>query len=79
MSTNTLRIEVLTSGFFYFLAGFFLTLKLFGVYDLSFIIQLKDYLIYISIGVIAISYVLGMMAHRLIPLLISKPLRSVRR
>lgn len=79
MSISPLRIEILIAGFFYFGSFFFFSLKLFGVKDLSFLVQLKDFMAFLLIGALALAYVFGIMAHRLIPIIITQPLRNLQK
>jgi len=57
------------AGFFYVLAVFFLILKLLKVDNLAFLENSKDYLVPLTIGIVVVSYMFGLLARRLIPLL----------
>src|SRR5262249_43085605 len=50
--------------FFFVASLFFLALKLLDIHDLNFFVPLKDYLTFISVGVLGFSYILGILAHR---------------
>lgn len=79
MTSPALWAEITIAGFFYLLAAFFLTLKVIGVRDLSFLPSLKDYVAAISVGIVVVSYLLGLLAHRLIPIVLSRPVRFLAR
>ena len=79
MSNLNLWIEITISGFFYFLATFFLFLSLTGIFDLTFINALKDYVTALSVAIVIISYIFGSLAQKIIPLVFRLPLRMVRR
>lgn len=76
--TATLWVEITIAGFVYLLAGIFLTLNAAHVYDLQ---QLptgwKDYLSVLSVLGVFVSYVLGILMHRLIQILILRPLNTL--
>ncbi len=61
------------------LALFFLALKWLGIHDFAFFAAFKDYVTILSIGVVAISYILGILVHRLIFIIIPPVLRFLRR
>lgn len=79
MSSVSLWIEISISGFFYFIAAFFIVLKVAGVKDFTFITNVKDYLALIAVSVYIASYMLGILAHRLLPFVIGWPLKSIKR
>jgi hypothetical protein len=79
MSTSSLWAEVTISGFMLFLTLFFLALKWLGIHDLSFFSDLKDYMTILSIGVVAVSYIFGILVHRLIFIMVPPVLRFLRR
>jgi len=76
MIASTLWAEVTISGFIFLLSGGLLLLKYLGVRDLSFMAGLNDYLTILSVAAIAASYILGILAHRLISIAVksSRPL-----
>jgi hypothetical protein len=79
MTSTGLWTEILISGFLYLSVAFFAVLKLLNVTDLRFLSNFKDYLAIISGGVVVLSYLVGMMAHRLESIVsdISRPLVRV--
>jgi hypothetical protein len=79
MSTSSLWAEVTISGFLMFFALFFLTLKWLGIHDFSFFSGIKDYMTLLSIGVLAVSYVIGILVHRLIFIMAPPIFRFLRR
>jgi hypothetical protein len=66
MLKKSLWAEITISGFVYFLTLFFLILTFMGVKDLFFLGNLKDFMLYLSIGAVAFSYILGILAHRIL-------------
>jgi hypothetical protein len=66
-------IEISISGFFYLLALFFITLKVLDFEDLTLLHDVGDFLTLISIGIGFASYVLGILAHRLLSIVLFKP------
>lgn len=70
MVTPSLWAEITISGFFYLMAIFFFILRILGLKDLTPFDGLKEYLAFLSIGAVAASYILGVLAHRLIPILL---------
>ena len=66
MKRSSLWTELTICGFIYLLALFFLFLWILGVTNFKFFIQLKDYLVYLSIGAVAFSYILGIITHRIL-------------
>jgi hypothetical protein len=76
MSIATLWVEMVLSGSLFFLSVIFLVLRVVVVRDITFIADIKEYLVYIAAAFVGISYVFGFLAHRLIPLIFSpaKPL-----
>lgn len=62
-------IEISISGFFYLLALFFIILKVLGVKDLVFLSIIKDYAALLSVGIAIASYLLGILAHRLLSII----------
>ncbi len=71
-------IEVSISGFFYLLTIFFIMLKALGVKELAFLPIMKDYTALLSVGIGIASYLLGILAHRLLPILIINPFTFVK-
>ena len=65
MNTFSLWIEISISGFFYVIALFFFLLTILGVENLNFIPNFKDYLAFVGVGIAIISYIFGILAHRL--------------
>jgi hypothetical protein len=65
MTSGNLWLEITIAGFPYLLSFFFLVLSATGVKDLKAVTPDKDYLPYISVGVVAASYVIGVLTHRL--------------
>jgi len=55
-------IQVTISGFVYLTAGFFILLSIFKKYDFTFI-NIKDYLPYLAILTVFLSYAVGYAAH----------------
>lgn len=70
-------VEVTIAGFFYLLSLFFLILFFADIKDLEFLSQFKELTTPIYIVILASSYLLGILAHRLIPLLHVNPFRSL--
>ena len=68
MLPPTLWVEIIIAGFVYLLAGFFLILTRMDSSSLMNLGVLKDYAALVSILVIFASYVLGLLAHRLLQL-----------
>lgn len=68
MLPPTLWVEIIIAGFVYLLAGFFLVLTKAEVPDLKFLADWKDLTALISILIIFVSYILGLLAHRLLQL-----------
>lgn len=62
--TINLWTEIIITGFVYLLAFFFLILKFLQIDSLDFIYAYKDYLSYISVGAIGLSYILGLLTLR---------------
>jgi hypothetical protein len=79
MIPANLWAEIIIAGFFYLLAGCFIILNGTHIYDLQFIPNFKDYIGIISILAVFLSYVLGMLMHRVIQVLIFKPLKFLIR
>lgn len=70
MLPPTLWVEIIIAGFVYLLAGFFLILTKMDLSSLKDLAELKDFAALISIFVIFASYVLGLLAHRLLQLVL---------
>ena len=68
--TTSLWAEVTIAGFFYLLGIVFLVLRALGIYDISALAGLKDYVPIVSIVGIALSYILGILTHRLVPVIV---------
>lgn len=66
MIAATLWAEITISGFVFVLAGAFLVLKYLGVRDLLFVADAREYAAILSVLALAASYVMGILAHRLI-------------
>jgi hypothetical protein len=76
--TATLWVEITIAGFVYLLAGIFLTLNAAQVYDLQQLpAGLKEYLSALSVLSVFVSYVLGILMHRLIQILILRPINTL--
>jgi len=71
--------EIIISGFFYLLAIFFLVLKLMKVSDLSFFASLKDYLALSSVGIVVVSYLLGILMLRVMPVILGPAARFIEK
>lgn len=65
-----LWLEITIAGFFYLAAIFFIILKIFGIEDLKFIDKVRDYMPYLSVGAVAMSYLFGIVFHRLLSSLV---------
>ena len=79
MPTSSLWAEITISGFLMLLTFFFLALKWLGIHDVTFFSNLKDYMTILSIGVVAVSYLLGILVHRLIFTIVPPILRFLMR
>jgi hypothetical protein len=79
MATTSLWAEATISGLFLLASIFLLSLKLLGISDLSLLSEAKDYLALASIGVAIVSYVLGVLGHRLIVIVLPPLARSLLR
>jgi hypothetical protein len=79
MGSFSLWIEISISGFFYLLALIFFMLKVFGIKDITFIADIKDFVTLVSVGIAIASYLLGMLAHRLLSVVFLKPLNFISR
>jgi len=67
MSENlSIWIQNTVAGFLYTIAGLFFFLCLYGINDLMFLDNLKDYLAFIIIGVIAFSSIVGFSAQKIL-------------
>ena len=78
MTRRTLWLEITIAGFPYALALFFLVLRYYGVSDVEKVLPSKEYLPFIAVVILAISYVLGILAHRLLQIVIRPMMRLVR-
>lgn len=65
MATTSLVVEFLLIGLFPFFTIFFTVLLILGVYDLSFLSQLKDFSSILTVCFILFIYLLGAITHRL--------------
>lgn len=79
MGFSTIWLEITISGFIYVLSAFFIVLRLLHVTDLSFISYVEDHLTLLSLATVAISYFVGMFAHRTISFFIFPIIRFVIR
>ncbi|MCB9110660.1 MAG: hypothetical protein H6634_05380 [Anaerolineales bacterium] len=67
MLPPTLWVEIIIAGFVYLLAGFFFILTKAGPpYNLDFLANWKDISAIVSIIIVFTSYILGLLAHRLL-------------
>lgn len=78
MPTSSLWAEITISGFLMLLSLFFLALKWLGIHNVTFFSGLKDYMTVLSIGVVAVSYILGILVHRLIFTIVPPILRFLK-
>src|SRR5215475_783498 len=69
MATSRIWIETAIPGFMFVLGGVCLGLTALGVHDVSSMTAIKDFLPYLAAGVVAISLVVGFIAHRGIQLI----------
>jgi len=66
MLPPTLWVEIIIAGFVYLLASVFLILNKAEIYNFQFLEGAKDYVALISLLIIFVSYILGLLMHRLI-------------
>lgn len=66
MIKNSLWAEITIAGFFYFVGSFFLILNIIKNYNLYFVNDIKDYLGYLAVIVVGLSYVIGVFSNKLI-------------
>jgi hypothetical protein len=79
MPTSSLWAEITISGFLMLMTLFFLALKWLGIQDFTFFSDIKDYMTILSVGVVAVSYILGILVHRLIFIIVPPILRFLNR
>ena len=69
MISTSFWAEVTIAGFFYFAAITFVFLRIADIKDLVFFSSIKEYLAFLSVGVVVLSYLFGIAAHRLVPII----------
>ena len=77
--TLNLWAEITISGFFYLAAIFFLVLGFAGVKEPGFFLQIKDYSSFIIFIAVIVSYVIGILALRIIQMVFSGPIQFIAR
>ncbi len=77
MLPPTLWAEIIIAGFVYLLAVVFFILNKAGIYDFQFMASLSDYVSLITLISIFVSYIIGLLTHRLIQLLILFPVNRL--
>ena len=78
MTSPKFWTEASIAGFLYLLSIFFLTLKFLGIENICMEDWWSEYLPYLAVAVVAISYLLGLTAHVLIPILLRRPARFLK-
>jgi len=73
MDTSKFWTELIIAGSFYLLALVFLIFKVLHVDDLSFLVGFTEYLVPLSAVVLVTSYLLGVLFHRILPILLKIP------
>jgi hypothetical protein len=76
MLPPTLWVEIIIAGFVYLIAGIFFILNSAQIYNFQFMGVLRDYVALITLIAVFVSYILGMLMHRIIQMIILRPLNA---